>query len=183
MRVITGTARGHKLKAPKGMATRPTADRVKEALFNMLEHKVLNSRFLDLFAGSGSIGIEALSRGASQAVFIEKNTPAWQIIRENLNHTGLTDRAETYRQDAVTALDMLGKKGRTFDLIYVDPPYLKGYEENVLRKIETCGLLAEEGIVAVESSKNDLLPEQVGQLIIVRREKYGDTLLNFYRRR
>lgn len=182
MRVITGTARGHKLKAPGGMSTRPTADRVKETLFNLLGDRVIDSRFLDLFAGTGGIGIEALSRGAAQAVFIEKNPRAVRVIRENLLHTGLADRAVVHRQDAVSALDMLGKSEQIFDLIFVDPPYLKGYEEKVLEKINNNGLMDEKGILVIESSKKDTLPEHTGQLTMVRREKYGDTLLNFYRR-
>lgn len=182
MRVITGTARGRNLKAPGGMATRPTADRVKEALFNLLGEKVMDARFLDLFAGTGSIGIEALSRGAARAVFVEMSPRAVRVIRENLLHTGLTDRAEVHRQDAVAALDMLVKSEQTFDLIFVDPPYLKGYEEKVLDKINKYCLMDEKGILVIESSKKDTLPENVGQLNMVRREKYGDTVLNFYRR-
>jgi 16S rRNA (guanine(966)-N(2))-methyltransferase RsmD len=164
------------------MATRPTVDRVKEALFNLLGNKVIGARFLDLFAGAGGIGIEALSRGAAQAVFIEISPRAVRVIRENLLHTGLADRAEVHRQEAVSALDNLGKSEQVFDLIYVDPPYLKGYEEKVLEKINKYGLMDEKGILVVESSKKDTLPEHVGQLTMVRREKYGDTLLNFYRR-
>lgn len=182
MRVITGTAKGHRLKAPKGMATRPTADRVKEALFNLLGDRVFDARFLDLFAGTGSIGIEALSRGAELAVFIETSSQALQVIRENLSHTGLAERSEIYRQDVLIALEMLGKQFRTFNLIFIDPPYLKCYEEKVLQKINDMNLLLADGIVVVESSKKDLLPDQVGQLIMCRCEKYGDTLLNFYRR-
>lgn len=181
MRVITGTARGRRLKAPRGMATRPTADRVKEALFNLLGDRVLDARFLDVFAGTGGIGIEALSRGAELAVFIEMSPQAMQVIRENLTLTRLADRAEMYRQDALFALDMLGNRARIFDLIFVDPPYMQSYEEKVLQRINNYGLLQEDGIVVVESSKKDMLPQRVGQLIMFRREKYGDTLLNFYR--
>lgn len=181
MRVITGIAKGRKLRAPKGMDTRPTTDRVKEALFNLLGDKVYDAVFLDLFAGTGGIGIEALSRGAGRAVFIEKSPAALQVIRENLTITGLTEKAEIYRQDSVIALDMLGKRGVKFDLIYVDPPYLKNYEEKVLIKISDYALLNETGAIVVESSKKDLLPGQVGCLMMVRQEKYGDTLLSFYR--
>lgn len=181
MRVITGTAKGRKLRTPKGMETRPTADRVKEALFNMLGNRVLNAVFLDLFAGTGSVGIEALSRGAAQAIFVEIDPGAFRVLQDNLTLTGLLYRAETYRLDYTMALDRLRNRGIVFDLVFIDPPYLKNHEKIALGLINDYSLLHEEGFVIVESSKKDQLPEQVGQLMMVRQEKYGDTLLNIYR--
>lgn len=180
LRVITGIAKGRKLKAPRGMNTRPTTDRVKESLFNILGEKVINSVFLDLFAGTGSIGIEALSRGASEAVFIEKDVRVYKIILENLAHTGLADFGEVYRQDVQRALSLLGKRQKKFDIIFADPPYLQYFERSTLENICRFDLIKPDGIVVVESSTLDQLPERVLRLQKYRTEKYGNIALNFY---
>jgi len=181
LRVITGLAKGRKLKAPKGMLTRPTSDRVKEALFNVLGERVVEARFLDLFAGSGNVGIEALSRGAVRAVFVEQNPRALQVLRENLETVGFQEQAQVLGQDVIRALDFLGKKQAEFDLIYVDPPYLKGFEQGVLEKVSQYGLMADGGILVIESSKRDLLPSEAGRLELYRTQDYGDTSLSYYR--
>ena len=180
MRVITGTAKGRKLKAPKGKETRPTSDRTKESLFNIIGPRVINAKFLDLYAGTGAIGIEALSRGADLSVFVEKNPQAVKNIKSNLELTGLADRAEVISQEAEKAVDMLAAWERTFDIIFVDPPYLKGLVNESLLKINKSRLLASGGVVITESSKLDVLPVQAGLLKMVRHEKYGDTILSFY---
>lgn len=181
MRVITGIARGRALKAPKGMNTRPTTDRVKEALFNIISPKVQESGFLDLFAGTGGIGIEALSRGAAMAVFVEQDPKALKVIEENLALTGLGQAAKVYRGDVLRTLSVLGHEKMVFDIIFMDPPYLQGFEEPVLLRILEYGLLKKDGQVIVESSKRDSLPTGVkGALSAVRTEKYGDTNITFY---
>ena len=180
VRVIAGCARGIPLKAPKGMHTRPTSDRIKEALFNIIGPRVIDSVFLDLFAGTGGIGIEALSRGASNAFFIEKDTKALDIIKNNLLNTKLEDFGEVYRTDMEVMLHNLGNEGRKFDIIFLDPPYLQEYEERVLHKISMYSLLNARGIVIVESSKRTVLPEVVQNLKLYRQKRYGDTLLTFY---
>ncbi|MHB8170018.1 MAG: 16S rRNA (guanine(966)-N(2))-methyltransferase RsmD [Thermincolia bacterium] len=180
MRVITGRAKGRKLKAPKGMNTRPTSDRVKEALFNVLGEKVDNARFLDLFAGSGNVGIEALSRGAVEVVFVEQHPQALKVIRENLHLTGLQGHAQVISNDSIRVLDSLGRQEAKFDLIFVDPPYLKGYENGVLEKVNHHRLLAEGGILIIESSKRDKLPGEVGEIELNRSQHYGDTCLSYY---
>ena len=139
MRVIAGSARRISLVAPPGEATRPTADRIKETLFNMLQEEISGCRFLDLFAGSGGIGIEALSRGAREAAFVERDKKALLCIRENLMKTHLKSRATVYPQDFTVALRQLNRIGEPFDIIYADPPYQNGYEPEIMR------LLAENG--------------------------------------
>ena len=183
MRVISGTAKGHPLKAPKGMNTRPTTDRIKEALFNILGSLTVDSRVLDLFAGSGALGIEALSRGAEKAVFIEKDAIAISVIKTNLVNTKLEEFGEVYRNDINKAIQILAQKRYKFDLIFLDPPYEKDYEKASLEEIYKNNILAENGLIVVESSKKTLLPKEVGELNLFRQEKYGDTLLNFYRRK
>lgn len=180
MRVITGTAKGRALKAPKGLTTRPTTDRVKEALFNILGPKIEGAKFLDLFAGSGGIGIEALSRGAQEVLFIEKDPRALEVIKANLALCGLDQRALVLAGDVHKNLDYIGRQGQQFDFVFMDPPYLKDFEEAVLAKIDNLKLLALGGKIIVESSKRDNIPTQVGSLAALRREKYGDTHLTFY---
>ena len=152
MRVIAGTARRLQLKTLDGLDTRPTTDRIKETLFNMLTPAVCGSVFLDLFAGSGGIGIEALSRGAKKAVFVEKNPKAMACIRDNLKHTRLLDQAVTMQSDVTAALRRLEGKER-FDYIYMDPPYRQEWERRVLEYLAGSSLLSEEGIVIIESAK------------------------------
>lgn len=179
MRVITGMARGRKLKAPKGMTTRPTSDRVKEALFNVLGSRIVDSKFLDLFAGSGGVGIEALSRGAKLVTFVEENPKVIDVINDNLIVTGLKSRATIYRSNAYRAMEKLQGQ-ECFDIIFLDPPYLKGHETECLQQIERCKLLSPEGLVVVESSKRDELPQTVGTLTLQKSQHYGDTKLTYY---
>lgn len=160
---------------------RPTSDRVKEAFFNILGGRVPGCHFLDLFAGTGNIGIEALSRGAAAAVFVEKDARNIRVIKENLAATGLEAQARLIRLDVADALPLLGKEGRRFDVVFLDPPYLKDYEAGTLGGIAGHGLLRPGGWAVVESSKRDDLPREVGNLKMFRQEKYGDTLLTFYR--
>lgn len=178
--MISGSARNRKLKVPGGLAVRPTSDRVKEALFNILREHVPGCHFLDLFAGSGSIGIEALSRGASMAVFVEANYRHAAIIRENLKACGLEPDARLVKAKAAEALYMLAQEGQAFDIVYLDPPYMKNLEAVTLADICRYGLLKPGGMVIVESSKRDCLPQSVDSLRLLRIEKYGDTLLSFY---
>ncbi len=152
MRVIAGTARHRKLRTIDGMDTRPTTDRIKETLFNMLQMRLAQCRFLDCFSGSGAIGIEALSRGAQKAVFIEKNPKAAACIRENLKTTDLEARALLLVTDVLSGLSRLDSQGQEFDLIFMDPPYDQMLEQQVLTYLSGSGLLAEDGLVIVEAS-------------------------------
>lgn len=152
MRVIAGKARRLLLKTIDGLDTRPTTDRIKETLFNILQTQVPGSRFLDLFAGSGGIGIEALSRGARAAVFVEQNQKAADCIRENLRNTRLEEDAAVMVCDAVTALRRMEGKQEPFDLVFMDPPYNQGLELAVLEYLRHSALIGPDTQIIVEAS-------------------------------
>jgi 16S rRNA (guanine966-N2)-methyltransferase len=180
MRVITGSAKGNRLKAPKGMTTRPTTDRVKESLFNILGSIPCNATILDLFAGSGGLGIEALSRGAKIVTFIDKSQVSCQVIRENLAVTGLLPRAEVCRYEMDKALEILNKQGKVFSLIFSDPPYMEGLALKSLRKVNELKLVVPGGIMVVEHSRREPLDDSIGNFVLSRRQHYGDTTISIY---
>ena len=153
MRVIAGTARRLPLVTPKGMETRPTTDRIKETLFNILQPEIPDCRFLDLFSGSGGIGIEALSRGAESAVFVEKNPKACACIRENLTFTKLSPKAVVMEQDVLSAINRLSGSG-VFDIIFMDPPYGKDYEYDVLLALSHSDIVDRYTIIVIEEALN-----------------------------
>lgn len=178
MRVIAGSARRLQLKAPEGMDTRPTADRVKESLFNMLTPDLYGCAFLDLFSGSGAIGIEALSRGANKAVFVDKSAVCAGIIKDNLEFTRLSERAEIIADDIYSAIDMLGYRGDKFDIIFMDPPYREGYYFHVLAEIKKAGILSPDGFVVAEAAKGyDLNGEK--DFRIIKERKCGPAVMIF----
>lgn len=153
MRVIAGSARRLQLKTIEGMDTRPTTDRIKETLFNMLQHDLYGCRFLDLFSGSGAIGIEALSRGAGKAVFVEKNPKAVVCIRDNLRTTHLEEKAEVLTCDVLSALSRLEGTCPAFDYIFMDPPYDQQWERAVLQYLSGSSLAGPETMMIVEASR------------------------------
>lgn len=147
MRVIAGEARRLILKTLPSDETRPTTDMIKETLFNMISFNIPGARFLDLFAGSGAIGIEALSRGAVSATFVDNNPKAVAVIRDNLEHTHLADRAQVYTADSASAIRRLGEK---FDIVFMDPPYNKGLEDTVLRNLKGSSAIDEDTLIIIE---------------------------------
>lgn len=173
MRIITGMARGARLKAPKGLRTRPTADRVKESLFSILGDRVRGARVLDLFAGTGSLGLEALSRGASSAVFVDRATIA--LVRENAVHTHLFARAQFFSQDVFLALSRLKAVGETFDLVFCDPPYEAGLWQRVLLALDTSSLLSPAVQVVVECDAAEGEEPFLSSLSLRRTVRYGRT--------
>lgn len=181
MRIIAGSARGRNLKSPKGMSTRPTSDRVREALFNILRPEVTESQFLDLFSGSGAVAIEALSRGAEKAIMVEKDRGTAGIILDNLRLSRLQDKAEVLNMEVNRAIQVLANRQESFNLIFIDPPYKRSFEVPTMEQIDHYELLAQNGTLVVESDKSDLPPDRVGRLVAYRRERYGDTALTFYR--
>ncbi|MGC7846666.1 16S rRNA (guanine(966)-N(2))-methyltransferase RsmD [Desulforudis sp. 1088] len=181
MRVIGGRAKGRRLQSPKGPGVRPTSDRVREALFNILSPRIAGCSFLDLCAGTGAVGIEALSRGAESATFVEKDAKTASLIRKNLEATGLADRAAVWVMDFRRALTELGRKGQRFDIVFVDPPYRLGQEDAALTELAAGNLLVKGGLVVTESDSSHLPAAEVENLFCWRREKYGDTTLSFYR--
>lgn len=152
MRVIAGTAKRLQLKTVKGDNTRPTTDRIKETLFNMLQNDIEGCRFLDLFSGSGAIGIEALSRGAKEAVFVENNKEAINCIKENLIFTKLVNSGIVMSYDVMTAISMLEGRNAKFDIVFMDPPYNHLFEKDVLNYLKESNLISNESIIIVEAS-------------------------------
>ena len=175
MRVITGTARGRKLKTLDGLEVRPTADMVKEAVFSVIQFKVPYSTFLDIFAGSGQMGIEALSRGASKAVFVDNSRRSLEIIRENLMTTGFTKQAKVIADDAVS---FLAHAVDTYDIIFLDPPYDEGYAPRVLPLLAKP--LADDGIVLFEHRRGLPMPEEAGELVMKKQYRYGQVAVTSY---
>ena len=174
MRVISGSAARRTLYTPAGMEVRPTTDRIKETLFNILAPYIYDIDFLDCFAGSGGIGIEALSRGAKEAVFVDNNKVSIGCIKKNLEITKLADRAEVLMLDYRSAFNKLRMDGKSFDIIFMDPPYKMGLEEDAVCEIERCGILKRDGRIIIEAAAATAFDfiEKTG-FEIVREKKYG----------
>ena len=179
MRVITGKARGVQLKTPQGMQTRPTADRVKEALFSIINFDLPGASVLDLFGGTGQLGIEALSRDANSAVFVDASADACQLIRENLKRTKLEGQGRVVRSDY---MEYLNKCRESFDIILLDPPYAEVFLENALKRITEIDILKSNGIIVTERPLGKELPWEFGGYTRSRDYKYGKTLLTIYRK-
>ena len=191
MRVIAGTCKGRRLAAPKGdRLVRPTADRVKESVFSILREQVIDANFLDLCAGTGSIGIEALSRGAKHVTFLERDPRCVGIIEKNLRTCGLLTeshvRIRLLRRDAVKGISDLGKRSAVFEIIYFDPPYgvdlVEGSQlyTDCLKSLAENSLLRVDGVLLVEHAKQYITPNAVGSLRRSRQARYGDTVVSFY---
>lgn len=181
-RIIAGQGKGRRLKAPRGLDTRPTGARVRQSLFDILAPRLGGSRFLDLCAGSGGVGLEALSRGAARVVFVDPSAAAVQAVRANLEALGSAGlRAEVFRQDAQTALRGLAQAGRRFDLVYLDPPYESGLYEPLLTGVSEQRVLEEDGVLVAEHFHKRQLPETIGRLVHFRSVRVGDHVLSFYR--
>lgn len=179
VRVISGSARGLKLNTPGDDRVRPTTDRVKESMFNIVQDWVYDSQVLDLFAGSGALGIEALSRGASQAVFCDNSLDSIKIIKSNIEKARVVDRSQIVSGDFKRCLRDMEAKNQSFDMIFVDPPYYKGLFEEVLDTIRVCKILKKDGIVIVEHDAKRPIG-QVEGLEVYKEKKYGITMLTFY---
>ena len=179
MRVISGKARGMTLKTPDGMTTRPTIDRVKEAMFSIIQFDIPGAVVLDLFGGTGQLGIEALSRGASHAVFVDSGEAACRLIRENLKRTRMEGEGRVIRSDYLTYLSKCTDK---FDIIFLDPPYAEVFLENALNRIREIDILRSGGIIVTERPIGKELPWEFEGYSRSRDYKYGNVLLAIYRR-
>ncbi len=179
MRVITGKARGVALKTPDGMHTRPTTDRVKEALFSIIQFDIPGAKVLDLFGGTGQLGIEALSRGAKSAVFVDEREDACKLIKENLRRTRLETDAKVVRSDYLSFLSRCNEK---FDIILLDPPYAEVFLENSLNRITEIDILQSSGIIVTERPLGKDLPWDFEGYTRSKDYKYGKTLLTLYRK-
>jgi 16S rRNA (guanine966-N2)-methyltransferase len=181
MRVIGGNARGRRLKVPKGQAVRPTSDRVKEALFNILPHDLSGIKLLDLFAGTGNVSIEAISRGAAEAILIDSSAESGKVIRENLRRVRFTDRASIRIVPVSQALRSLARRGESFDMIFLDPPYQRNCVKACLETIARENLLRASGTLVVEHSAREQPKPEYGSLILKDQRNYGDTWLSFFK--
>lgn len=174
MRVITGTARGRRLKTPENYDIRPTTDNVKESVFNIVQFDIEGRRVLDLFAGTGQLGIECLSRGAESVVFVDKSRDALNIVRDNLKTCGF--KAQVVQEDAESFLRHCGK----FDLIFVDPPYDSGLYAPVLRAVNTFDILSDGGIIVCEARREERLPDMDAPYLKSREYNYGKVKICIY---
>ena len=180
MRIIGGAARGRRIRAPRGSAIRPTADRVREALFDILPRDLAGVRVLDLFAGSGSLSLEALSRGAESALLVDESAEAARLMRRNVEALGFADRARVWPQPVGKALRRLSDEGAAYDAIFLDPPYDRGWVDKVLTMIGRNGTLRAEGVAVAEHSARERVGEQYGELVRRDLRRYGDTVLSFF---
>lgn len=182
MRVVSGVCKGRPLKAVPGNTTRPTTDKVKEALFNMIGPYFDSGMGLDLFAGSGGLGLEALSRGLDKVIFVDRDIKAIQTIHENIQACKMEDKAEVYRNDADRALKALIKREIQFDYIFLDPPYKKQQLLSLMEKISENRLVAHGGYIICEHSHDVELPESAGEFSQYKHEKYGIIAITIYSR-
>jgi 16S rRNA (guanine(966)-N(2))-methyltransferase RsmD len=194
MRVTSGTAKGHTLRLPSGPRIRPTLDKTREAVFGILGGQVASSRFLDLFAGTGANGIEALSRGAAHAVFVDTSRHCVEAIRRNLEKTAMTDKAEIIRTDALAFLarrhSSPPREPGVFDIVFADPPYRKilgagkaacPISERALQLLSSGAILKHNASVILEHSPITSLPENMGKLVLWKGRRYGSTAISIYR--
>jgi 16S rRNA (guanine966-N2)-methyltransferase len=181
VRVIAGTAKGRRLTTLRTLALRPTPDRVRQALFNILGVQIDAAAILDLFAGSGANGLEALSRGARLAVLVEAHEPACRVIEKNLRLCGLHEQGLVWCRDVLDALPALSRQGHMFDVIFLDPPYRTSLVEDTLQQLSDGRLLTPQGQVIAEHFFKRVLPEHYGRLRRVRVVRFGDVALSFYR--
>ncbi len=179
MRIISGTSRGRKLVTPRDHSLRPTSDRVKESIFNILQKELEGKVVLDLFAGTGNLGIEALSRGAQKTIFVEKGRQALRLIERNLNQFGLKERSEILPKDVNRAIGFLKQKGESFDLILMDPPYDKGLIQKTLTKLNSDPIFHKDSIVVVEHNRREPLPRILNGWNLIRQRQIGDTVISF----
>ena len=178
MRVITGTARGRCLKELSGMETRPTTGKVKESLFSIIQFDIEGRRVLDLFAGTGQLGIEALSRGAAECVFVDQRRDAVALIRDNLEICQLSDRARVRQGDSIAYL----QSGEKFDIIFLDPPYASGLLQRAISEITKFDICRSHGIIVAESDADTLLPPVEAPYSLYREYRYGKIKLTVYHR-
>jgi 16S rRNA (guanine966-N2)-methyltransferase len=181
LRVIAGSAKGRRLATLRTLALRPTPDRVRQALFNILGAQIEAAAVLDLFSGSGAVGLEALSRGASQAIFVEAHAPACRLIENNLRVCGLHAQGSVLCRDVLEALPALKRQGQTFEVIFLDPPYRTSLVEDALHLLGDGRLLTPPGQIIAEHFFKRELPQRYGRLGRARVARFGDVALSFYR--
>lgn len=180
MRIIAGELKGRKLHSIDTKLIRPTSDMVREALFSILGNMVVDSRFLDLFAGSGGVGIEAYSRGAKEVVFVDSASESIRVLKKNLELTKILHETEVIHSDFSIAIDRLSSQSREFDIVYIDPPYKMGIEIEAVKKIQDKKILAEDGIIIIEHEAKNLMPDTIELFEKIKERKYGNVRLSLY---
>lgn len=180
MRVISGKVRGLKLNTPKNEDVRPTTDRVKESLFNIINPYIMESDVLDLFAGTGSLGIECLSRGANKCVFVDVSKESISIVKSNIKKARVENESVVLNLDFKDSINKLKIQNNKFDVIFMDPPYYKNMFIDALEKIDEASLLKADGIIIIEHDTKDKFPEKIKNFIQTKSKKYGNTTLTFY---
>jgi len=180
MRVTAGTLKNRKIKSREGRETRPTLERIKEAIFSIIGDKIVDAKFLDLYSGTGNIAIEALSRGAKRAVMIEQDKEALRIIIDNIDTLGLTNVSRAYKNDVSRAIEILGRKNEKFDIIFLDPPYKENISILTIEKVSENNILAEGGIIISEHSIYEKMPEKIGNFVKYDERNYNKKIVTFY---
>jgi len=181
MRVIGGDARGRHIHSPPKSQIRPTSDGIKESLFNIL-HTLSGKSFLDLFAGSGNVGLEALSRGAARVVFVEKNAAMVNAIKRNIREFGFTDKGEVLVTEVGKGIRQLHKNDESFDFLFADPPYERGFIREIFQCLGEGNVIAPDGVLIIQHSKREDVPGQyMGNFVLTDQRRYGDTLLSFFK--
>ncbi|NIO05646.1 MAG: 16S rRNA (guanine(966)-N(2))-methyltransferase RsmD [Proteobacteria bacterium] len=180
MRIISGRAKGKRLYSPKGKAIRPTADRVKESIFDILGDRWEGLRVLDLFSGTGSLGLEAISRGAQEVVFVENARPALDLLRKNISLCGFDSCATVMAMPVTRGLRLMGQRGESFGVIFADPPYGRGCVEKTIRVILKFSILSLNGVIVMEHAPYESPERDQGELITLTQRRYGDTTISFF---
>jgi 16S rRNA (guanine966-N2)-methyltransferase len=180
MRIIGGTGKGRRLVSPKGRETRPTQDKVREAIFNILESSGPYQRVLDLFAGSGAMGLEALSRWGGQATFVECSREALKSLSGNIRRLQMDEKARLVQGDLRRGINFLKKIGEAYDLVFMDPPYGQGWAQTIIPQFLDSGLVEESGTVVLEHEAKEFLPLEIGEWGIRDQRRYGQTRVSFY---
>lgn len=181
MRVIAGIAKGRKLLPPEGMVTRPTLDRVKEAMFSMIQNYILDAVVVDVFSGTGSLGIEAASRGAKKCYLIDKNPTTFSALKKNVENLKFEHLCKTLNGDSYEILKKLGKSGEKFDIIFIDPPYAKEMIPPTIKIVEEYSMLKKDGIIMCKIDSGEDIFKGDGDIILTKQRKYGNTTVLLYR--
>lgn len=183
MRIISGIAKGRKLISPEGMGTRPTLDRIKQSIFNIIQGRIEDSIVIDVFSGTGSLGLEAASRGAKECYLIDKGETTFAYLKKNVENLKFEDFCKCINKDSYEALRDLGKKGIVFDLIFIDPPYLKDMIPPAVDIITEYDMLREDGLIVSKIDSSEVIYEGNGSIELIDHRKYGNTTVCFYKHR
>jgi 16S rRNA (guanine(966)-N(2))-methyltransferase RsmD len=182
VRIISGIWKGKRLISPKGMDVRPTSDKVKEAVFNIIRTRITGSSALDLFAGTGSLGLELLSRGGIKVVFVEKNPNVLSVLKMNCSNMASPAQYEVIPMNSFDAIKLLSSRGQSFDIIFIDPPYKLELQSRALKALSIGNLLVHDGIAVVEHDQRDFQPDIIGDLVKIYERRFGNTEITLYKR-